>query len=114
MEEKEDDLNEIRVFDITEYNPDDPVDKQFINQEILRIKYATLTNKLKVAKKPKDIRNLQREIDDIKKQAEANAERIYELLDVRGRLAREEELRETNKNINKAADAGLIKRTKRK
>jgi hypothetical protein len=105
--------NDIEYFDITKYNPNDPLDKLFIDQEIMVQKHRALSTSLKRAKGP-HYEKVSNEIKEIEQNAKTNAANIMYKLEQKRKQTRDSSLGVSNSDMNKRIDEGsLIKEKKR-
>ena len=103
-----------KPFSITEYDPNCPIDSLFINQELIRVKYASLHSTLKRTRTKKDRERLENEIEQIKDLAAENAENIKKRLEDKNKTHVSEEEALTDKHVRNMIEQGKLKPKKKR
>ena len=104
----------LKNFSITDYDSNCPVDKLFINQELLRVQYSAKSSKLKRARSKGDRERLTKEIDEIKELARINAENIQKEIENKNKLKLTEQEALIDEEVNRMIKERQLKPKKRK
>lgn len=107
-------LDGFRPISITDYNTECPVDKLFINQELLRVKYAALSTQLKKARSKAQREELTSQIEEIKDLAYENSEKIKKALEDRNKQNALGIDKTRDAQINQMIEDGQLKPKKRR